>query len=143
MPSETSNESMELLERFVVLMYDRTSEATEVNDVRRELFTQKSRTLENIPPTQAALKQHMKHTCYQANCWNHVLVLDPDMQEPSDWGWAKEPSGWQSIWTILPEASTLCHELIHCRCKKGCTGRCKCAKAGLKCTALCFCSGDC
>ena len=130
MPTETSNESMELLERFVVLMYDRTSEATEVNDARRQLFTQKSRT-------------HIKRNCYQANCWNHALVLDPDRQEPSDWGWAMEPSGWQSIWTILPEASKSCHELIHCRCKKGCTGRCKCAKAGLKCTALCFCSGDC
>ena len=143
MPSETSNESMELLERFVVLMYDRTSEATEGNDARRQLFTQKYRTLDNIPPTQAALKQHIKRTCYHANCWKHALVLDPDMQEPSDWGWAKEPSGWQSIWTILPQASKLCHELIHCRCKKGCTGRCKCVKAGLKCTAWCFCSGDC
>ena len=29
MPSETSNESMELLERFMALMYNRTSEATE------------------------------------------------------------------------------------------------------------------
>ena len=143
MPRETSNESMELLERFVVLMYDRTSEATEVNYARRLLFTQKSRTLENIPPTQAALKQHIKRTCYQANCWNQALVLDPEMPEPSDWGWAKEPSGWQPIWTTLPEASKSCHELIHCGCKKGCTGRCKCAKAGLKCTALCFCSGDC
>ena len=27
--------------------------------------------------------------------------------------------------------------------KKGCTGRCKCKKAALKCTAQCFCSGDC
>ena len=63
MPGETSNESMELLERFMVLMYNRTSEATEVNDTRRQLFTQKSRTLENIPPTQAALKQHINLTC--------------------------------------------------------------------------------
>ena len=143
MPSESSNESMELLERFVVLMYDRTSEATEVNYARRQLFTHKSRTLENIPPTQAALKQHINRTCYQANCWNQALDLDPGMPEPSDWGLAKEPSAWQPIGTIPPEASKSCHELIHCRCKKGCTGRCKCAKAGLKCTALCFCSGDC
>ena len=143
MPSETSNESMELLERFLGLMYNRTSEATEVNDARKQLFTQKYRTLENIPPSQAALKQYINRTCHQANCWNQALVLDPGMPEPSDWGWAKEPSGWQPIWTIPPEASESCHELIHCRCKKGCTGRCKCAKAGLKGTALCFCSGDC
>ena len=63
MPSETSNESMELSERFMVLMYNRTSEATEVNDARRQLFTQNSPTLENIAPTQAALKQHINRTC--------------------------------------------------------------------------------
>ncbi len=73
MPSEVSEGSMLLLERFVVLMYDRTSECTEVNDARKQLLTRKSRTLENIPPTQAALKQHIKRTCYQANCWNRAL----------------------------------------------------------------------
>ena len=54
MPTEISNESMELLERLVVLMYGRTSEAIEVNDARRQLFTQKSQTEENMRTTQAA-----------------------------------------------------------------------------------------
>ena len=66
-----------------------------------------------------------------------------EMPEPSDWGWTKETIGWQPMWTTLPEASKSCHELIHCRCVKGCTGRCKCVKAALKCTTLCYCSGDC
>jgi len=58
MPAEISEETMALLERFVVLMYDRTSDSLQVNDARKQLFTQRSRsrTLENIPPTQAALK---------------------------------------------------------------------------------------
>ena len=129
MPSEVSEESRFLLERFVVLMYERTSESTEVNDARKQLFTQKSRTLENIPPPQAALIEHVKRTCYQANCWNQALVLDPVMPDPSDWGWTKERTEWQPQWTTLPEASKSCHELIHCHCQKGCTGRCKCAKA--------------
>ena len=107
----------------MVLMYDRTSEATEVNDARTQLFKPKSRTLENIPPTQAALKQHIKRTYYQVNCWNHALVLGPEMPESSDWSWANDPSGWQPIWTTLHEASKSCRELIHCRCKRGCTGR--------------------
>ena len=42
----------------------------------------------------------------------------------------------------LPEASTASRELIHCGCKKGCTGHCKCKNAALKCTALCQCSGE-
>ena len=42
----------------------------------------------------------------------------------------------------LPEASTASRELIHCGCKKGCTGYCKCKKAAFKCTALCQCRGE-
>ena len=58
------------LERFVVLMYDRTSECVEVNEARKQLFIQKSRTLENIPPTKAALEQHIKRARYQVRCWS-------------------------------------------------------------------------
>ena len=77
---------MLLLERFLVLMYNRTSESITVNGARKQLFAQKSRTLENIPPTQAALKQHIKRSCHQANCWNQALIKDPEVPDPSDWG---------------------------------------------------------
>ena len=35
----------------------------------------------------------------QANLWNQSLVLDPEIPEPSDWGWVKESTGWQPFWT--------------------------------------------
>lgn len=57
---------MEPLERFVVLLYDRTSSLESVNQARKQLFTQKGRTLDEIPPTQAALIQHTKRAAYQA-----------------------------------------------------------------------------
>ena len=44
-----------LLERFVALLHERTSDQMRVNDDRKHLFSQTSRTLENISPTQAAL----------------------------------------------------------------------------------------
>ena len=133
MPCDVSEDSMSLLECFVVLMYDRTINIMEVNDARKQLFVHKSRALCNIPPTQAALQQHIKRACLQAN---HTLGLIPDQPSPSDWGWTKETSWWQLFMTTLPEASQSCHELIHYSCRKKCTGRCKC-------TALCACSGDC
>ena len=40
MPSDVSEESMPLLERFLVLMYDRTSDIMEVNVARKQLFAQ-------------------------------------------------------------------------------------------------------
>ena len=134
---------MSLLERFVVLMYDRTSDIIEVNKAWKQLFAHKARALENISPTQEALKQHIKCACYQANIWNQSLVLELELLNPSDWGWTKDTSGWQPLWTTLPEAAKPCHEVIHCGCKKGYKGHCKCAKAAPKCTELCFCSGDC
>lgn len=42
MPSNASEESNSMLDRFVVLMYDRTSDIMAVNDTRKQLFTQKS-----------------------------------------------------------------------------------------------------
>ena len=41
--------AMPVLERFVVLLYDRKSPCQGVNDARKVLFAQKGRTLENTP----------------------------------------------------------------------------------------------
>ena len=60
------DQCMQTIERLVVLMYDRTSTATLVNEARLQLFSQKGRAFDNIPPTQAALLQHVKRAVYQA-----------------------------------------------------------------------------
>lgn len=65
-PSEICDEWMSTLEQFVVLLYDRTSTASTVNDARKQLFTRKGRQFHALPPTRAALVQHVKRTTYQA-----------------------------------------------------------------------------
>ena len=62
MPSAVSEESMSWLERFVVLMYDNNSDTMEINEARKQLFAHEGRTLEDIPPTQEAVKQYIKST---------------------------------------------------------------------------------
>ncbi len=79
MPHEISEKSMALLERFVVLMCDRTSKITKINEAMKQLFAHKARTPQNIPPTHAALKQNIKNACYQANMWNLSLVHEPNV----------------------------------------------------------------
>ena len=54
-------DSMPILERFAVLMYDRTSNCLDVNSCGRELFVKKARTMDALSPTSAALPQHF--TC--------------------------------------------------------------------------------
>jgi len=63
--ASVSEEQISQLERFVILLYDKTSECTYVNEARKVLFT-KGRQIDRIPPTKAALKEHVKRATYQA-----------------------------------------------------------------------------
>ena len=130
----------------MVLLYDRTSNQQCVNEARKQLFTQKGRAIDGLPPTQAALILHIKRATYQAGhcCWAQMTTAVQNLPSPNDWGWNKKvEGGWEARWTTLAEASEACRELIHCKCKKGCRGHCKCQKAALQCTALCNCGGLC
>lgn len=70
---------MEQIERFVILMYSKGCGAAGVNDARYRLFTTGTRSLENIPPTQAALFQHVKRALLQAS-----FFLESGKPSPSD-----------------------------------------------------------
>ena len=141
-----NSEYLPTLERFVVLLYDRTSNKLHVNDSRKQLFTKKCRGMDSLPPTQAALIQHIKRAVLQSGyCWYRSLQAQQNLPSPKDWGWERssDEDDWQPFWSTLPDVGKCCPELVKCGCKKGCNKRCKCVKAGLKCTALCFCDGIC
>ena len=42
----------EVLEHFTCVIYDRTTELSSVSDLRQDLFSKRSKLMENIPPTQ-------------------------------------------------------------------------------------------
>lgn len=140
-----SDETMHLLERFVILLYDRTSEHISVNSVRQYFFTLKGWQISSIPPTHDALLQHVKRAAYQSgHVWSQTLVVEPALPCPSEWGWHLENAKWHPLWMTIPEADKCCPELLRCGCKTGCiTRRCKCVRANFKCTALCSCEGEC
>ena len=86
------------IERFVVLMYDRTSTCESVDAARKELFTQKGRSIEYFPPTSAALFQHTKRTVFQAAyVWGQTLQPYPELPDPYEWGWTRKSSGISAV----------------------------------------------
>ena len=136
---------MEILEKFVVLLYDKTSTKCHVNEARVDLFARKGRDIYHIPPTQGSLLQHTRRAAYQAGyCWSQPLTPMLQLPPPEGWGWKENAGGtWDVVWSNLPEASKVCQELLRCGCTKGCRTNCKCKKAALSCTSLCKCAGSC
>jgi len=66
--------AMDALERFVVLLYDRTSSRHHVNELRVDPFTWKGRDMSNIPPSTGALLQHTRQAVYQVgHIWSRML----------------------------------------------------------------------
>ena len=53
---------MEALERWTVLMHSKTCSKLTVNEARQSLFTNQLKSLDTIPPTKAALYQHVRRT---------------------------------------------------------------------------------
>ncbi|CAH3107879.1 unnamed protein product, partial [Porites lobata] len=127
--TEIAEEWMSTLERFVVLLYDRTSSSSSVNEARKQLFTRKARNFDALPPTRDSLLEHVKRTAYQAgHIWGQALVPNPPIPSPQDWGWILESGEWRPFWTTLSEITKSCQELVKCGCKKGCRGGCGCQK---------------
>ena len=135
-PTELQQSDFDIIQRYVVLLYSRTSDQHCVNEARRHLFVQGSRSFENIPPSEAALREHCKRGIHQGVfVWGSTLQQCPVLPSPVDWGWKVGDNGFLPVWTTQPDAFKAC--------KKGCRGLCKCRKYDLKCTELCSCQGGC
>ena len=115
-------------------MYSKGCGAGRGNEARHRLFTTGSRSLENIPPTQAALFQHVKRALQQASFyWSQATSIQQEIPNISELGWHKDINNtWQPLCTTLSDASMACVILLHCGCLMSCMGRCKCKRAGVK-----------
>ena len=146
-PESVNEETAKVLERFVVLLYDKTSPCVSVNELRKELFT-KGRSIEHVPPTSGALLQHDNRTLFQGgHIWGNCHAKELNLADPPP-GWVKNNGKYEPLWTLDAIASDACRELVKCKCKSKdgiyyCKGRCSCKKIDEDCTELCGCKGKC
>ena len=63
-PTDISAQDFDILEKFVCVMYDRSTPVHRVNAARRHLFTKRDRDYEHIPPTQNVLELHGYRSVY-------------------------------------------------------------------------------
>lgn len=132
------SEHFKKLERLTVVLYDKTTPSSSINQIRKELFCQKNRAMDKLPPTEDALLQHIRRAVYQAGIWTTSTQTQQVIPSPQDFAWNKVSEPWVPVWMTIPEVSRSCRELIKCFCKGDCKN-CKCGKANLDCSPLCKC----
>ena len=81
-----NSKQLEVIEQFVVLMYDITSPCTTVNQCRRHLFTQRGRSVDACPPTKDALELHIRRATLQSHIWTHATYLEERDANITEWG---------------------------------------------------------
>jgi hypothetical protein len=99
-----------LVERFVVLLYDKSIIQTADVNKARHMLSKQSRSLEKFPQTQVVLHQHIRQATFQGgNLWGSMSGENPVFNpSPSGWGWQKEGSAQEEnsdrkpLWTTLP-----------------------------------------
>ena len=98
-PTEVTDTDLRTLDRFVVLVYDRSRAATCVDEARLHMFARKQRSYDSIPPTQAYLREHAKRAAYHTGViWGQATCTDPDIGSPAHRGWMKTEEMWKVYW---------------------------------------------
>ena len=147
-PEKYSKDTPEfqVLQRYMILQYAKTSSAKDLNEARLQLFSIGKKTLETLPPTVDSYYQHSRRALLQAAyIWDKALLKQLPIPDYSQYGWKwdKNINQWVPFWTEKSDASESCAFLIKCVCKKPCVGKCKCYKAVIRCSALCLCQRCC
>ena len=139
-PTDISAQDFEMLEKFVCVMYDRSTPVHRVKAARRHLFTKRDCDYEHIPPTQNVLELHGYRSVYVGgHMWGNALCRMLKLPSPALWKWKFVEGVWKVIWMSIDPLSKECRLTNKCRCTKSCDGNCGCFKSKLKCTPLCTC----
>ena len=82
-PSQISDDGFAVLERFTISLYDCTSTLVNIDQAWQEMFARKGCARDAIPPTRAALLQHIKRTVYQGgHCWGNACKVKIALPSP-------------------------------------------------------------
>ena len=112
---EDVNKAMSTINRFTVLLYNKTSNSLTTNECRRELFCQ-VREIDKIPPTEAALWKHTCRSAYIAGYdWSQSTIPKKELPSPEEWGRKFQDGKYNPHWTESPEASIAIRNLVRGR----------------------------
>lgn len=154
---ELSDEDFIKMEQFVIHLYIQNTKCENINELRVMMATKSS--LDKLPPTRNALKQHCLRTLYQTIIWKNALMPKPNIPPYLHYGWQNISGDIKPIFMTQNSVPSLKAEVPFCSCKTGtfrliifitnyddfvqfldcATTRCTCKINKLSCLSSCHC----
>lgn len=137
--------------KFISRLYDKqrkfSSIHDNINEMRVKLATTKQSSVQNLPPSNPALVQHLKRCYWQAHYWYNAHMTMVTEINPINSGWKLENEKLQAVYFEGPSSLELLQKYFcNCRSKKNsCNSKesCTCHAANIKCCQLCKCKAEC
>ncbi|MES9884700.1 MAG: hypothetical protein ABW185_27970 [Sedimenticola sp.] len=142
---DTSSENLLTIgHRFVGLLYKAKAPPASMNDLRHSIFVSKRSTpkIKSLPPTDAALDEHIKRAHLQTQIWKASDKLSPPDVNIADFGWEvinHTPTPRSGVSDVAPPQLM---KVVACGCstQTACSRQtCSCHGAALSCTSFCKC----
>ena len=133
--------------RFVARLYDQKKNYAschqDINKLRVKLATSKDSSLVRLPPSEAALRQHILRASFQTKIWHASFLAKPPLPSPLEYGWESFKDSLHPVFFEGNMSADFLHDLVcSCKGKSQCKKSCVCVTQNLACTDLCSCQGS-
>ena len=124
-------------ESFICRMYG-AEDSVSADDARLQLLL-RGRAIEKLPPSSAALQQHLLRAQIQTSIWEQATKQNIETATPTECGWQLHNEVLVPVLTTQAPAPSAYTKHARCACKSTCSSRCGCRKIGLYCHPACAC----
>ncbi len=139
---ETVSKTCSVATKLFEHLYAKGDNFDDLNSVRAHMYYGGSKSLECIPPTDDAFRQHVLRAIFQTHTWVSADDPVPPSLNPFEYGWSTTSGIVKPVLMLKQHVPTNLSRDTYCRCKKKCIRNCSCKKLNVKCEVSCSCRGQ-
>jgi hypothetical protein len=114
-----------------------------INKLQVKLATSRDARLVRLPPSEAALRQHILRASFHTKDWHASCLAKPPLPSPMECGWRTVKDSLHLVYFEGNMSAEFLRDLVcSCKGKSQCKKSCVCAEYNLACTDLWSCQGS-
>ena len=122
---------------FFCQLYNHGTDGVDIDEERAAAFRKVRNNLDSLPPTNDALRLHIRRANFQCMIWKKAKEPRPSLSSPEGNGWFYKEGVLKPKLMNQEEVSALCLQLAFCGCLSGnscISRRCNCVRMSFGCS---------